>query len=136
MTLAPVGVAGELFIGGPGVARGYIDKADITAERFVPNPFGENGERLYRTGDRARFLTDGVLQYLGRVDEQLKIRGYRIEIGEIELALGRLPGIRSAAVSARGSGKTTSVLSLSSRSTATSIPRLSRRRCATNCPTT
>ncbi|MDQ2835884.1 MAG: amino acid adenylation domain-containing protein [Actinomycetota bacterium] len=95
----PAGVIGELFIGGDGVARGYLNRPDITAERFIPDPFG-NG-RLYRTGDLARFRPDGDLEFLGRTDHQVKIRGYRIELGEIEARLLALDEIAEAVVIAR-----------------------------------
>ncbi|MBM3852643.1 MAG: AMP-binding protein, partial [Verrucomicrobia bacterium] len=99
---APVGVAGELHIGGIAVARGYWNRPDLTAERFVPDPFGPRGARLYRTGDRARWLSEGIIEYLGRIDQQVKIRGYRIELGEIEAALAAHPAIREAVVTVRG----------------------------------
>jgi amino acid adenylation domain-containing protein len=98
----PVGVAGELFIGGAGVARGYINRMDATAEKFIPDPFGaEAGARLYRTGDRARYLPDGAIEFLGRLDQQVKLRGFRIELGEIEEVLMQHPLVREAAVMVR-----------------------------------
>ncbi len=99
----PVGVPGELFIAGVNLARGYVERPDLTAERFLPDPEGrEPGERVYRTGDLARRRTDGAIEYLGRLDHQVKIRGVRIELGEIEAALTALPGVREAVVLARG----------------------------------
>ncbi len=97
----PPGVPGELWIGGDGVVRGYLNRDELTAERFVHDPFRESGARMYRTGDLARFRDDGVIEFLGRIDHQVKVRGYRIELGEIEAALRRHEGIRECVVVAR-----------------------------------
>ncbi|HHH41604.1 MAG TPA: amino acid adenylation domain-containing protein, partial [Chloroflexi bacterium] len=95
----PVGVPGELFIGGLGVARGYHNRPKLTEEKFIPDPFSDDpNARLYRTGDLARYLPDGNIEFLGRLDYQVKVRGYRIELGEIEATLGRHPAVREAAV--------------------------------------
>lgn len=92
----PVGVAGELHIGGPVLARGYLNRPDLTAERFILDPIGAASERLYRTGDLARYLPDGTIEFLGRIDNQVKVRGYRVELGEIESALLRHDQLRDA----------------------------------------
>jgi amino acid adenylation domain-containing protein/non-ribosomal peptide synthase protein (TIGR01720 family) len=97
----PIGVAGELHLGGAGLARGYINRSDATAEKFIPNPFSESGERLYKTGDRARYLSDGEIEFLGRIDNQVKIHGYRIEPGEIESTLRGHEDVATCVVIAR-----------------------------------
>lgn len=96
-----VGQLGEIYIGGPAVASGYLHRAELTSEKFVADPFNDNGTRLYRTGDLGRFRTDGLIEFHGRIDEQVKIRGFRIEIGEIECVLGRHPDVREAVVALR-----------------------------------
>ncbi|MGB9179573.1 MAG: amino acid adenylation domain-containing protein [Pyrinomonadaceae bacterium] len=98
----PIGVPGELLIGGVGLARGYLTLPSVTAEKFIPDPFSDQpGARLYRTGDFARYLPDGNIEFLGRMDHQLKIRGFRIEPGEIEVVLGQYPGVQEAVVLAQ-----------------------------------
>ena len=99
---APVGVPGELCLSGDGLARGYLNRPELTAEKFIPNPFSERSEaRLYQTGDLARFLPDGNLEFLGRRDHQVKIRGFRIELGEVESVLGQHPAMSESVVVAR-----------------------------------
>lgn len=100
--LAPISVVGELHIGGAGLARGYLNRHELTAEKFIPHPFSEEpGERLYKTGDLARYRPDGTLEFLGRIDHQVKIRGFRIELGEIEAALLTHPNVQECVVLAR-----------------------------------
>jgi len=102
MNPVPVGATGELYIGGIGLARGYVNRFDQTADRFVPDPFsGKPGARLYRTGDLAHFLADGNIEFLGRIDDQVKVRGFRIELGEIEAVLSQHPALRDVYVIAR-----------------------------------
>jgi amino acid adenylation domain-containing protein len=99
----PIGVPGELHISGIGLARGYLNRPDLSAEKFLPDPFSQlAGTRMYKTGDRARYLKNGAIEYLGRVDYQVKVRGYRIELGEVEATLQRHPLIRDAVVLAKG----------------------------------
>ena len=104
LNAVPVGVAGEIWIGGEGVANGYLNRPELTEERFIASPFAR-GQRLYRTGDLGRFLADGNIEFLGRLDDQVKIRGFRIELGEIEAAVGSHPAVRQAVVCAREGGR-------------------------------
>ncbi len=100
MNSVPVGVSGEIYIGGVGLARGYLNRADLTAEKFIANPFG-NGDRLYKTGDLGKFLPNGNIEYIGRIDSQVKIRGFRIELGEIESAINSCDKVKISVVSAK-----------------------------------
>jgi amino acid adenylation domain-containing protein len=102
LQLVPIGVPGELYLGGAGLARGYLNRPELTAYRFIPNPFSnELSSRLYKTGDLARYLSDGNIEFLGRIDQQVKIRGFRIELGEIEAVLSQHPDVRESAVIGR-----------------------------------
>lgn len=100
--LVPIGVAGELLLGGHGLARGYLNRPDLSAEKFIPNPFGDG--RVYRTGDLVRYRPDGNLEFLGRIDHQVKIRGFRVELGEVEVALMAHSAVRECVVSAHEDG--------------------------------
>ncbi len=97
----PMGVAGEVYIGGVGVARGYLNRPDLSAEKFIPNPFSTQATRLYKTGDLARYLPSGDIDYIGRIDNQVKIRGFRIELGEIEAVISQYPAVRETVVVVR-----------------------------------
>src|SRR5262249_32011850 len=95
----PIGIAGELHIGGAGLARGYHNRPELTSEKFIPDPFNDDrGARLYRTGDLARYRADGDIDFVGRIDSQVKIRGFRIELGEIEAALRQHPAVQESVV--------------------------------------
>ena len=98
----PIGAHGELYIGGDGLARGYLKRAERTEEKFIPNPFSNKpGSRLYRTGDRARYRADGNIEFLGRTDNQVKIRGHRIELGEVEATLSQHPAVKDSVLVVR-----------------------------------
>src|SRR5262249_39546185 len=98
----PLGVPGEVYVGGENLARGYHNRSDLTAEKFIPNPFSDKlGERLYKTGDLACYLPDGNLKFLGRLDNQVKLRGFRIELGEIEAVLSQHPAVKQVVIMAR-----------------------------------
>ncbi|WP_445310266.1 amino acid adenylation domain-containing protein [Microcoleus vaginatus] len=102
LTPVPIGVPGELHIGGAGIARGYLNRPELTKDKFIPNPFSnEPGTRLYKTGDLARYLPDGNIEFLGRIDNQVKIRGFRIEVGEVESTLSQYPSVQQCVVTAR-----------------------------------
>lgn len=126
----PIGLPGEIYIGGTQVARGYLHQSALTAERFVPDPFaGTPGVRLYRTGDRARYRADGTIEFLGRVDHQVKIHGFRIELGEIEAVLADHPAIREAVVMRRenSQGEPSLVAYITPRQSAPQLPSHLRR---------
>jgi acyl-coenzyme A synthetase/AMP-(fatty) acid ligase/acyl carrier protein len=101
LKLVPIGVTGEIYIGGDGLARGYLNRPELTQERFIANPFKKSKSRLYKTGDLARYLPDGNLEFVGRSDAQVKLRGFRIELGEIETVLNQHPAVRESVVMVR-----------------------------------
>src|SRR6185436_1343406 len=106
LRLVPIGVPGEMYIAGNGLARGYLNQPQLTAEKFIPDPFRDGPfDRLYRTGDLVRYREDGNLEFLGRIDQQVKLRGYRIELGEIEAILTAHPDVREAVVAAHQDGQ-------------------------------
>ncbi|ANN77240.1 non-ribosomal peptide synthetase [Bordetella flabilis] len=126
MNPVPPGFEGELYVTGPGLARGYLGRPGLTAERFVPDPEGRDGARLYRTGDLVRQTADGGLEYLGRIDAQVKLRGFRIELGEVEAALQGVADIREAAVVVQGEGAAQRLVAYVVRRTATTAGRPGR----------
>ena len=135
----PLGVAGELYIGGAGVARGYLNRPDLTAERFLPDPFSPHpGARMYKTGDLGRWLADGTIEYLGRNDFQVKLRGFRIELGEIEAQLVACAGVREAIVVARedSPGDKRLVAYVIAQADATLVVAELRTQLGESCPTT
>src|ERR1019366_4057260 len=120
---APLGAPGELWIAGDGLARGYHAKADLTSDRFRPDPWGAPGRRMYRTGDRARLLRDGTFQYLGRTDQQVKLRGYRVELGEVRAAMESHPAVGQALVVVRGELANRALVAFwTARTDATTVP--------------
>ncbi|MBW4431901.1 MAG: amino acid adenylation domain-containing protein [Pelatocladus maniniholoensis HA4357-MV3] len=102
LNLVPVGITGEVYIGGVAVGRGYLNRPDLTAEKFIPNPFSQQTERLYKTGDKARYLANGEIEYISRIDHQVKVRGLRIELGEIEVIISQYPAVRETVVIVNG----------------------------------
>ncbi|MBB3120918.1 non-ribosomal peptide synthetase [Pseudoduganella violacea] len=135
MQLVPHGAVGELYIGGYGLARGYIGRSDLTAERFVADPFSVNGGRLYRTGDLVRWLDDGNAEYIGRADHQVKIRGFRIELGEIEAQLRKVAGVSDVAVlAAAGDGGASLQAYLASDAPAQEVMQMARMAVADTLP--
>ncbi|SHN31632.1 non-ribosomal peptide synthetase [Rhizobacter sp. OV335] len=141
MNLLPPGAAGELYLGGAGLARGYLGRAGLTAERFVADPFDANGGRLYRTGDLVRWIVDadadgeGQLEYLGRIDQQVKVRGFRIELGEVEARLMPLPGVAEAVASVQqGPGGARLVAHVTARTGAVLVPAELRAQLAAQLP--
>jgi amino acid adenylation domain-containing protein len=130
MNPAPIGVTGEIYIGGPGVARGYLNRPELSAERFVPDPFSaEPSARLYKTGDLARYLATGEIEFVGRMDGQIKLRGFRVELGEIEAALFRHPAVKEAVVAVREDapeGKTLAAYVIAKEPMTPSAPELRR----------
>ncbi|MCP4400947.1 MAG: AMP-binding protein, partial [bacterium] len=128
LQLVPVGIPGELHIGGAGLSRGYLNRPDLTAEKFIPHPFSlAPGGRLYKSGDLARYLPDGEIEFLGRIDLQVKIRGFRVELGEIETALRQHPAVQEAIVLARedsSHGKRLVAYVVSAQSSVPSVEKL------------